>query len=160
AKLGNTSMKTLVQKATNEKLGDWLQGKPTQANKNAKKAIAASQARAAARKARDVIRNKTLLDGARMPDKLRDCTSKDRSERELFMVEGYAAGGPAVNARDPKTQEILPIRGKILNVERARLDKMLKNNEVQALITAIGGGVGEEVDAGKVSYHQEHCPGH
>src|SRR3954447_1702320 len=141
AKLGNTSMKTLVQKATNEKLGDWLEEHPTEANKIVKKAIAASQARLAARKARDVIRNKTLLDGAGMPDKLRDCTSKDRSERELFIVEGDSAGGPAVAARNPSTQAILPIRGKILNVERARMDRLLKNIEIQAIISAIGAGV-------------------
>jgi DNA gyrase subunit B len=152
AKLGNTSMKTLVQKATNEKLGDWLEEHPTEANKIAKKAIAASQARVAARKARDVIRNKTLLDGAGMPDKLRDCTSKDRSERELFIVEGDSAGGPAVAARNPKTQAILPIRGKILNVERARMDKMLKNLEIQSIIAAVGGGVGEEFDVEKRRY--------
>ena len=157
AKLGNTSMKTLVQKATNEKLGDWLEEHPTEANKIVKKAIAASQARAAARKARDVIRNKTLLDGAGMPDKLRDCTSKDRSERELFIVEGDSAGGPAVAARNPKTQAILPIRGKILNVERARLDKMLKNLEIQAIISAIGGGVGEEFDVEKRRYDKVIC---
>jgi DNA gyrase subunit B len=152
AKLGNTSMKTLVQKATNEKLGDWLEEHPTEANKIVKKAIAASQARLAARKARDVIRNKTLLDGAGMPDKLRDCTSKDRSERELFIVEGDSAGGPAVAGRNPSTQAILPIRGKILNVERARLDKMLKNLEIQAIIAAIGAGVGEEFDVDKRRY--------
>jgi DNA gyrase subunit B len=152
AKLGNTSMKTLVQKATNEKLGDWLEEHPTEANKVVKKAIAASQARMAARKARDVIRNKTLLDGAGMPDKLRDCTSKVREERELFIVEGDSAGGPAVAGRDPSTQAILPIRGKILNVERARLDRMLKNLEIQALIAAIGAGVGEEFDVEKRRY--------
>jgi DNA gyrase subunit B len=152
AKLGNTSMKTLVQKATNEKLGDWLEEHPTEANKVVKKAVAASQARMAARKARDVIRNKTLLDGAGMPDKLRDCTSKVREERELFIVEGDSAGGPAVAGRDPSTQAILPIRGKILNVERARLDRMLKNLEIQALIAAIGAGVGEEFDVEKRRY--------
>jgi DNA gyrase subunit B len=152
AKLGNTSMKTLVQKATNEKLGDWLEEHPTEANKIVKKAIAASQARLAARKARDVIRNKTLLDGAGMPDKLRDCTSKDRSQRELFIVEGDSAGGPAVAARNPSTQAILPIRGKILNVERARMDRMLKNLEIQAIIAAVGGGVGEEFDVEKRRY--------
>jgi DNA gyrase subunit B len=152
AKLGNTSMKTLVQRATNEKLGDWFEEHPTEANKIAKKAIAASQARAAARKARDVIRNKTLLDGAGMPDKLRDCTSKDRSQRELFIVEGDSAGGPAVAARNPSTQAILPIRGKILNVERARIDKMLKNVEIQSIIAAVGGGVGEEFDVEKRRY--------
>jgi DNA gyrase subunit B len=152
AKLGNPEIKTLVQKATNEKLGDWLEENPTEANKVVKKAIAASQARAAAKKARDVIRNKTLLDGAGMPDKLKDCSARDRRERELFIVEGDSAGGSAVNARDPRTQAILPIRGKILNVERARMDKMLKNLEVQALISAIGAGVGEEFDAEKRRY--------
>jgi len=152
AKLGNTSMKTLVQKATNEKLGDWLEENPTEANKVVKKAIAASQARAAAKKARDVIRNKTLLDGAGMPDKLKDCFSKDRKEREIFIVEGDSAGGSAVSARDPKTQAILPIRGKILNVERARIDKMLKNLEVQTLISAIGAGIGEDFDVDKRRY--------
>src|SRR5215207_9708674 len=152
AKLGNTSMKTLVQKATNEKLTDWLEENPTEGNKIVKKAVAAAQARAAAKKARDVIRSKTLLDGAGMPDKLKDCSSKNREERELFIVEGDSAGGSAVNARDPLRQAILPIRGKILNVERARLDKMLKNLEVQALISAIGAGVGEEFDVEKRRY--------
>ena len=152
AKLGNTSMKTLVQKATNEKLGDWLGENPTEANKVVKKAISAAHARDAAKKARDVIRNKTLLDGAGMPDKLKDCYSKDRSQREIFIVEGDSAGGSAVSARDPATQAILPIRGKILNVERARLDKMLKNLEVQTLISAIGAGIGEDFDVDKRRY--------
>jgi DNA gyrase subunit B len=152
AKLGNTAMKTLVQKATNEKLGDWLEENPTEANKIVKKAVAAAQARVAAKKARDVIRNKTLLDGAGMPDKLKDCSSKNREERELFIVEGDSAGGSAVTARDPATQAILPIRGKILNVERARLDKMLRNESIQALISAIGAGVGEEYDVEKRRY--------
>jgi DNA gyrase subunit B len=152
AKLGNTSMRSLTAKATNEKLGDWLEENPTEANKIVKKAIAASQARMAAKKARDVIRNKTLLDGAGMPDKLKDCTSRNRDERELFIVEGDSAGGPAVMARNPATQAILPVRGKVLNVERARLDKMLRNLEIQALISAIGAGVGEEFDASKIRY--------
>ena len=151
-KLGNTSIKTLVQKATNEKLGDWFEENPTEANKIVKKAIAGAQARMAAKKARDVIRSKTLLDGAGMPDKLKDCSSKNREERELFIVEGDSAGGSAVSGRDPLRQAILPIRGKILNVERARLDKMLKNLEVQALISAIGAGVGEEFDVEKRRY--------
>jgi DNA gyrase subunit B len=152
AKLGNTSMKTLVQKATNDKLGQWFEENPTEANKIVKKAIAGAQARMAAKKARDVIRSKTLLDGAGMPDKLKDCSSKNRDERELFIVEGDSAGGSAVTARDPLRQAILPIRGKILNVERARLDKMLKNLEVQSLISAIGAGVGEEFDVEKRRY--------
>ncbi|HEX4866215.1 MAG TPA: DNA gyrase subunit B, partial [Acidimicrobiales bacterium] len=152
AKLGNTAMKTLVQKATNDKLGQWFEENPTEANKIVKKAIAGAQARMAAKKARDVIRSKTLLDGAGMPDKLKDCSAKDVAERELFIVEGDSAGGSAVTARDPLRQAILPIRGKILNVERARLDKMLKNLEVQALISAIGAGVGEEFDVSKRRY--------
>ena len=152
AKLGNTAMKTLVQRATNEKLGDWLEENPTEANKIVRKGIAASQARAAAKKARDVVRNKTLLDGAGMPDKLKDCSSKIREERELFIVEGDSAGGSAVQARDPATQAILPIRGKILNVERARIDKMLKNQAIQTLISAIGAGLGDEFDLEKRRY--------
>jgi len=152
AKLGNTSMKTLVQRATNEKLGDWLEENPTEANKIVRKAIAAAQARAAAKKARDVVRNKTLLDGAGMPDKLKDCSSRNREERELFIVEGDSAGGSATQARDPATQAILPIRGKILNVERARLDRMLRNVEIQALISAIGAGVGDDFDLEKRRY--------
>jgi DNA gyrase subunit B len=152
AKLGNTAMKTLVQRATNEKLGDWLEENPTEANKIVRKGIAAAQARAAARKARDVVRNKTLLDGAGMPDKLKDCSSKNREERELFIVEGDSAGGPAVQARNPATQAILPIRGKILNVERARIDKMLRNAEIQTLISAIGAGLGDEFEVDKRRY--------
>jgi DNA gyrase subunit B len=152
SKLGNTATRSLVTKVTNDRLAQWFEENPTEANKIVKKAIAASQARAAARKARDVIRNKTLLDGAGMPDKLKDCSSKDAAERELFIVEGDSAGGSAVQARNPHTQAILPIRGKILNVERARIDKMLKNNEIQALIAAIGAGVGEEFDVEKRRY--------
>jgi DNA gyrase subunit B len=152
AKLGNTSMKTLVQRATNEKLGDWLEENPTEANKIVRKGVAAAQARDAAKKARNLVRSKSLLDGAGMPDKLKDCSSKNRDERELFIVEGDSAGGSAVQARNPATQAILPIRGKILNVERARIDKMLKNNEVQSLISAIGAGLGDEFDIDKRRY--------
>jgi DNA gyrase subunit B len=152
AKLGNTSIKTLVQRATNEKLGDWLEENPTEANKIVRKGIAAAQARDAARKARNLVRSKSLLDGAGMPDKLKDCSSKNRDERELFIVEGDSAGGSAVQGRDPATQAILPIRGKILNVERARIDRMLKNNEVQTLISAIGAGLGDEFELDKRRY--------
>jgi DNA gyrase subunit B len=152
-KLGNPEIKSLVQKATNEKLADWFEEHPTEANKIVKKGINAQRARAAARNARDATRRKSALDGAGMPDKLRDCSSRDRSECELFIVEGDSAGGSATSARDPRTQAILPIRGKILNVERARLDKMLKNTEVQALIAAIGAGFGaEEFDVTKSRY--------
>jgi DNA gyrase subunit B len=108
----------------------------------------------AAKNARNAVRRKTALAGAGMPDKLKDCTSGNPDESEIFIVEGDSAGGTALDARDPRTQAILPIRGKILNVERARLDKMLKNNEVTALVTAIGGGVGDEFDAAKARYHK------
>ena len=154
AKLGNVPMRSFVQKATNERLAEWLDENPTEANRIVKKAQAAAQARVAAKNARNAIRRKTALSGAGMPDKLKDCTSGNPSESELFIVEGDSAGGTALDARDPRTQAILPIRGKILNVERARLDKMLKNNEVQALITAIGGGGGDEFDAAKARYHK------
>ena len=154
AKLGNVPMRSFVQKATYERLGEWLEENPPEANKMVKKGLAAAQARVAAKNARNAIRRKTALSGAGMPDKLKDCSSRNADESELFIVEGDSAGGTAVDARDPRTQAILPIRGKILNVERARIDKMLKNNEIQALITAIGAGVGEEFDAGKVRYHK------
>jgi DNA gyrase subunit B len=154
AKLGNVPMRSFVQKATNERLAEWLEENPTEANRIVKKAQAAAQARVAAKNARNAIRRKTALSGAGMPDKLKDCTSGNPAESELFIVEGDSAGGSALNARDPRTQALLPIRGKILNVERARLDKMLKNNEVQNLITAIGGGVGDEFEAAKARYHK------
>ena len=152
AKLGNTAMRSLVTKVTNEYLAQWFEENPTEANKVIKKAYSAAQAREAAKNARNAIRSKTLLDGAGMPDKLKDCSAKNREERELFIVEGDSAGGSAVSAREPRTQAILPIRGKILNVERARIDKMLKNTEIQALISAIGAGVGEEFDVDKRRY--------
>ncbi|MGK2928386.1 MAG: DNA gyrase/topoisomerase IV subunit B [Acidimicrobiales bacterium] len=152
AKLGNTAMRSLVTKVTNDQLAQWLEENPTEANKIIRKAYSAAEAREAAKAARNQIRSKTLLDGAGMPDKLKDCSAKDASERELFIVEGDSAGGSAVSARDPRTQAILPIRGKILNVERAREDKMYKNTEVQALISAIGASVGEEFDFEKRRY--------
>ena len=155
AKLGNVSIRSFVQKETNARLEEWMQENPTEANRIVKKAVAAAQARLAAKNARNAVRRKTALAGAGMPDKLKDCTSTDASETELFIVEGDSAGGTAVDARDPRTQAILPIRGKILNVERARLDKMLKNTEIQTLITAIGGGIGnDEFDASKARYHK------
>ena len=154
AKLGNVPMRSFVQKATNERLAEWLEENPVEGNRVVKKAQADAQARVAAKNARNAIRRKTALAGAGMPDKLKDCSSGNPDESELFIVEGDSAGGSALNARDPRTQALLPIRGKILNVERARLDKMLKNNEVQSLITAIGGGVGDEFDAAKARYHK------
>src|SRR5262245_27278659 len=147
-------MRSFVQKVTNERLAEWLDENPTEANKVVKKAISAAQARVAAKNARNAVRRKTALSGAGMPDKLKDCSSKSADESELFIVEGDSAGGTALDARDPRTQAILPIRGKILNVERARIDKMMKNNEIQALITAIGAGVGEEFEVSKARYHK------
>ena len=154
AKLGNVPMRSFVQKATNERLAEWLEENPTEANKVVKKALSAAQARVAAKNARNAVRRKTALSGAGMPEKLKDCSSRNADESELFIVEGDSAGGTAVDARDPRTQAILPIRGKILNVERARIDKMMKNNEIQALITAIGAGVGEEFEVSKARYHK------
>jgi DNA gyrase subunit B len=155
AKLGNVPMRSFVQKITNERLAEWLDENPTEANKVVKKGLAAAQARVAAKNARNAIRRKTALSGAGMPEKLKDCSSRNADESELFIVEGDSAGGTALDARDPRTQALLPIRGKILNVERARIDRMLKNNEIQALITAIGAGVGdEEFDVTKARYHK------
>ncbi|HMQ24730.1 MAG TPA: DNA topoisomerase subunit B [Acidimicrobiales bacterium] len=151
-KLGNVSVRSLVERATNEKLSDFFEEHPTEANKIVKKASAAATARRAAQEARKATRRKSALEGAGMPDKLRDCSSRNRDETELFIVEGDSAGGPATQARDPRTQAVLPIRGKILNVERARIDRMLKNNEIQALISAIGAGVGEDFDIDKIRY--------
>jgi DNA gyrase subunit B len=152
AKLGNDSMRSLVERATNEKLAEWLEENPTEARQIVNKAIQAARARVAARQARDATRRKSALEGAGLPGKLTDCATKNAHEAELFIVEGDSAGGSAVRARDPRTQAILPIRGKILNVERSRIDKMLKNNEVQALIAAIGAGVGEDFDLTKARY--------
>jgi DNA gyrase subunit B len=154
AKLGNVAMRSLVERATNEKLADWLEEHPSEARAIVSKGIAASRARVAARQARDATRRKSALEGAGMPDKLRDCSTRNPDEAELFIVEGDSAGGSATQARNPMTQAVLPIRGKILNVERARIDKMLKNNEIQSLIGAIGAGVGEEFDATKIRYNK------
>ncbi len=154
SKLGNVSMRSLVERVTNERLAEWLEEHPGEAKALVTKATNAARARVAAADARKAIRSKSLLDGAGMPDKLKDCSAKEPERRELFIVEGDSAGGSAVRARDPETQAILPIRGKILNVERARIDKMLKNNEIQALITAIGAGFGDEFDIEKVRYHK------
>jgi DNA gyrase subunit B len=153
-KLGNVPIRSLVERATNDRLAQWLEEHPREAKAMVIKATQASRARAAARAARDQIRRKSALTGAGMPDKLKDCNSKNPAESELFIVEGDSAGGSAVRARDPRTQAVLPIRGKILNVERARIDRMLKNNEIQTLITAIGAGLGEEFDVTKARYHK------
>jgi DNA gyrase subunit B len=154
AKLGNTSMRSLVERAANEKLAEWMEENPAEGRLVVTKAIQASRARVAARDARDATRRKSPLEGAGMPGKLTDCRTRDAKEAELFIVEGDSAGGSAVRARNPENQAILPIRGKILNVERARLDKMLKNNEIQALVGAIGSGVGDDFDLSKLRYHK------
>jgi len=153
-KLGNTEAKTFVQSVVNEQLGDWLDSHPVEAKDIIRKAIQASQARLAARKAREATRRKGLLESGGMPGKLRDCQSNKPEECEVYIVEGDSAGGSAVRGRNPRTQAILPIRGKILNVERARLDKALGNQEVQALITAFGTGIGEDFDIAKLRYHK------
>ncbi len=154
SKLGNVEIRSLVQKATNERLGEWLEEHPAEAKLILQKSLNAQRARIAAQDARKSARRKSALDGAGMPDKLKDCSSQNPEESELFIVEGDSAGGSAVQARDPRTMAILPIRGKILNVERSRLDKMLKNNEVQTLIQAIGAGFGDEFDIEKIRYHK------
>ncbi len=154
AKLGNVPVRSLVERATNEKLADWFEENPREANQIIQKGLLAARARVAARSARDLTRRKSALDGAGLPGKLVDCSSRDPRESELFIVEGNSAGGSAKDARDPRTQAILPIRGKILNVERARIDKMLKNAEIQALISAIGAGLAEDFDVAKIRYHK------
>ena len=155
AKLGNVFIRSLVERATNDKLNQWLEEHPAEARQVVTKSIQASRARLAARQARELTRRKSALDGAGLPGKLADCSSRNAEESELFIVEGQSAGGSAKDARDPRVQAILPIRGKILNVERARLDRTLKNTEVQSLIAAIGAGVGDdEFDVEKIRYHK------
>ncbi len=155
AKLGNTEMKTFVQKVVNEQLGEWFEKNPSEGKEIARKSVNAATARIAARKARDLARNrKGLLGGAGMPGKLIDCSSRDPEECEVFIVEGDSAGGSARQGRDPRRQAILPIRGKILNVEKARIDKVLQNNEVQALVSAFGTGVQDEFDINRLRYHK------
>ncbi|GAA2084286.1 DNA topoisomerase (ATP-hydrolyzing) subunit B [Kitasatospora saccharophila] len=153
-KLGNTEAKTFVQKVVNEHLADWLDRNPNEAADIIRKSVQAASARVAARKARDLTRRKGLLESASLPGKLSDCQSKDPAECEIFIVEGDSAGGSAKQGRDPRTQAILPIRGKILNVEKARIDKVLQNTEVQALISAFGCGIQEDYDAEKLRYHK------
>ena len=153
-KLGNVSVRSLVERATNEKLAEWLEENPSEAKLITGKAVSAQRARIAARQARDATRRKSALDGAGLPGKLTDCASTEPEECELYIVEGNSAGGSAKEARDPHTMAILPIRGKILNVERARIDKMLNNTEVTALIQAIGAGFGPEFEIENLRYHK------
>jgi DNA gyrase subunit B len=152
-KLGNTQAKSFVQKVTNDQLGDWFERNPGEAKAIVMKAIQAARARVAARQARDLTR-KSLMGGSGLPGKLADCQSGDPAKCEIYIVEGDSAGGSAKGGRDSKFQAILPIRGKILNVEKARIDRVLKNNEVQSMITALGTGIHEEFDLAKLRYHQ------
>ncbi|GAB3562647.1 DNA topoisomerase (ATP-hydrolyzing) subunit B [Spelaeicoccus albus] len=153
-KLGNTEARTFVQHVVWDELSDWFERNPSQARDVIRKAQQASQARMAARKAREATRRKGLLETGGMPGKLKDCQSNNPEICEVFIVEGDSAGGSATQGREPETQAILPIRGKILNVEKARLDRALGNNEVQALITAFGTGIGEEFNIDKLRYHK------
>jgi DNA gyrase subunit B len=153
-KLGNTDMKGFVQRVCNEWLVDWFDRNPAEARIIITKASAAARARLAAAQARKLARRKSLLESGTMPGKLADCQSTDPTVSEIFIVEGDSAGGSAKQGRDPRVQAILPIRGKILNVEKARIDRVLKNNEVQALITALGTGIHDEFDRDKLRYHK------
>ena len=153
-KLGNTEAKSFVQRVVGDQLNDWFDRNPNQARDVIRKAIQAATARIAARKAREQTRRKGLLEGGGMPGKLKDCSSRNPWESEIFLVEGDSAGGSAVQGRNPETQAILPLRGKILNVEKARLDRALGNAEIQAMITAFGTGIGEEFDGAKARYHK------
>ncbi len=154
-KLGNTEAKSFVQRVLNDRLGDWMERNPAEGKDIVRKAQSAAQARIAARKARDMARSrKGLLGGSGLPGKLVDCQSTDPRECEMFIVEGDSAGGSARGGRDPRTQAILPIRGKILNVEKARIDKILANKEVEAIINALGAGMQEDFDLNKLRYHK------
>ena len=154
AKLGNTEIRSFVERALNQALPEWLERNPGDGRRIVDKAMNSAKARLAARQARDLTRRKSLLDSAGLPGKLSDCSSKDPELSELFIVEGDSAGGSAKQARDSEFQAILPIRGKIINVEKNRIDRVLKNTEIQSLITAIGTGIGDELDLAKTRYHR------
>jgi DNA gyrase subunit B len=151
-KLGNTEIKTMVQQVTNKALAEWFEEHGNEAKAIITKALQAARARMAARSARELVRRQSVLGSSALPGKLADCSSRDPRQAELYIVEGDSAGGSAKTARDRVFQAILPIRGKILNVEKARLDQALKNNEVQAIITAVGTGIGEDFDITKARY--------
>jgi DNA gyrase subunit B len=153
-KLGNSEAKSFVQTTANEWLGHWFEANPTEAKIIINKSVSSAQARMAARKARDLVRRKGALDIGGLPGKLKDCRSTKPEECELYIVEGDSAGGSAKEGRDSMYQAILPIRGKIINVEKARIDRVLKNTEVQSLITALGTGIHDEFDLSKLRYHK------
>ena len=151
-KLGNTEIRSMVERLTNERFGRWLEEHPNPSKAIVAKASTAARARNAAKAAKELTRRKSALEGVGMPDKLADCSQRGSEGTELFVVEGNSAGGSARDARDPKTQAILPLRGKVLNVERATLEKILANAEIQSLVAAIGGGIGKDFDVSKVRY--------
>ena len=153
-KLGNSEAKSFVQKSTNEHLADWFERHPNEAKTIVTKSVSSAQARIAARKARELVRRKGALDIGGLPGKLKDCRSTEPERCELYIVEGDSAGGSAKEGRDSMYQAILPIRGKIINVEKARIDRVLKNTEVQSLITALGTGIHDEFDLSKLRYHK------
>ena len=153
-KLGNTEIRSYVERSLNRKIPEWLEMYSPEARRIVEKCVNAAKAREAARNARELTRRKSGLESGGLPDKLADCSSRDPAESELFIVEGKSAAGPAKAARDSETQAILPIRGKILNVEKARLAKALQNSEVQDIITAMGTGIGDEFDISKARYHK------
>ncbi|HEY1824161.1 MAG TPA: toprim domain-containing protein, partial [Trebonia sp.] len=153
-KLGNTEAKSFVQKVTNDRLRDWFDRNPGEAKGIIDKASQAARARIAARQARDLTRRKSAMETNGLPGKLADCQSTDPSKSEIYVVEGDSAGGSAKGGRDPQFQAILPIRGKIINVEKSRIDRVLKNTEVQSMITALGAGIHDEFDITKLRYHK------
>ena len=153
-RLGNTEAKSFVQKACNEWLADWFERNPSEARVILNKAVSSAQARMAARKAKDLVRRKSALEIGGLPGKLKDCRSTNPAECEVYIVEGDSAGGSAKEGRDSLFQAILPIRGKIINVEKSRIDKVLRNTEVQSIITALGTGIHDEFDVSKLRYHK------